>query len=179
MTYIRDKRTGIVRLLGAEEFSYSTSDGDALEEVQVVPVDAVVVELPEVVLDIRSSTLKQTRWVDTMADKAVTFSEHDDLNAREQNALRRLAAVRAERARRAAEAAAPEESDAWAGIDRAEIIRQAEDLDRANTQLREALNTVKARLSAREEELRIASNAAVAIESELAILRRNLGKARS
>jgi hypothetical protein len=76
------------------------ADDPDLTAMKFVPEDAVVVELPEVVLDFRSSTLKQARWVDTTANKAVTFSEHDDLDAREQNLLRRLAAIRAERVRR-------------------------------------------------------------------------------
>jgi hypothetical protein len=74
---------------------------DQWEEVQVVPVDAVVVELPEVVLDFRSSSDGSTRWEEPGTGKGSLFSRNDDLDARERNALRHLAAIRAERVRRA------------------------------------------------------------------------------
>ena len=181
MRYMREKATGEVHALGRNEAQLFDGAPDGYEEVVVLPADTSrhILELPEV-SESRPPGTSVTHWVDGEGLR-VSLHGDNDLDGYERRTLVRLAAVRAERERRLAEAekAAPGESDAWAGVDRAEIIRQAEEAHRANERLREALDTVRARLSAREEELRIASNSAVAIESELAILRRNLGKARS
>ena len=71
------------------------------------------------------------------------------------------------------------ERDVWAGVSREEAIRQVEEADRSNRVLRDALDTVKARVLAREDALREASNALFSMESTITELRRRLEEARS